>query len=164
MDEDGRREGDWDRAGPDAAMTWPEVTVPTEDTLAWAARSLGPSARVRSAAPFSERSASWRLDVNGAEVATVVLRAGDPGDRVAEAHIIAEVAALRLAEPVVPAPRLIASDVTGDAASQLAVVSAFLEGSTVIPASVGDDHLHMLGGAVATLATIDPGDQHGLLP
>lgn len=114
-------------------MTWPDVAVPNADTLSWAARSVDPQARVRSAGPFSDRSASWRLDIAGTEIATVVLRAGDPLDHVAQQHIVAEVAALTAAAPGVPAPRLIAKDVTGAEASQLAIVTTFLEGSSAVP-------------------------------
>ena len=141
-----------------AAMTWPEVTVPTAETLAWAARSVSPRARVRWAGPFSDRSASWRLDLAGTEAPTVVLRAGDPTDHVAKQRIAAEVAALR-AVAGVPAARLIASDVTGGEASQLAIVSTFLEGSSDVPRTVDDEHLRTLGRAVALLAGIDPGEE-----
>ena len=145
-------------------MTWPEVTIPTADTLSWAARSVGPRAHVRTAEPLSDRSASWRLDLAGTEIATVVLRAGDPTDHVARQRIAAEVAALTAADSRVPAPRLIATDVTGDEASQLAIVSTFLEGSSAVPRTVDDEHLRTLGRAVALLAGIDPGEQARLLP
>lgn len=120
-------------------MTWPEVTVPTAETLAWAARSVSPRARVRWAGPFSDRSAPWRVDLAGTKAPTVVLRAGDPTDHVAKQRIAAEVAALR-AVAGVPAARLIASDVTGGEASQLAIVSTFLEGSSDVPRTVDDEH------------------------
>ena len=148
------------RRSADDVMTWPAVTVPTVDTLSWAARSVGPQRAVRSARPFSDRSASWRLDLAGAEVATVVLRTGDPTDELAHQHIVAEVAALTAAASSgVPAPRLIAHDVTGAEASQLAVVTTFLEGSSAVPPTVDDEHLRTLGRAVALLARIHPGEQ-----
>ena len=140
------------RRSANDVVTWPAVTVPTADTLSWAARSVGPRARVRSAGPFSDRSASWRLDLAGAEVATVVLRTGDPTDELAHQHIVAEVAALTAAASGgVPAPRLIAHDVTGAEASQLAVVTTFLEGSSAVSLTVDDEHLRTLGRAVALL-------------
>jgi len=86
----------------------------------------------------------------------VVLRAGDPTDHVAKQRIAAEVAALR-AVAGVPAARLIASDFTGGEASQLAIVSTFLEGSSDVPRTVDDEHLRTLGRVVALLAGIDPG-------
>jgi aminoglycoside phosphotransferase (APT) family kinase protein len=133
---------------------------PTADTLAWAARSVDPQARVRSARPFNDRSASWRLDLAGDGVATVVLRAGDPGDEVARQHIVAEVAALTAAASGgIRAPRLIANDVTGADASQLAILTTFLEGSSVVPSTVGDARLRKLGRAAALLAGIDPDEQ-----
>lgn len=145
-----------------ATMMWPEVTVPTADTLAWAARSVSPRARLRSAGPFSDRSASWRLDLAGTSVSTVVLRTGDPTDHVAKQRFAAEVAALTAVAGVL-APRLIASDLTGGEASQLAIVSTFLEGSSDVARSVDDEHLRTLGRAVAMLAGIDPGER-ALLP
>jgi aminoglycoside phosphotransferase (APT) family kinase protein len=117
---------------------------------------------VRSAGPFTDRSASWRLDLSGTAIATVVLRAGDPTDQVAQQHIGAEVAALTAAACGVPAPRLIASDVTGVEASQLAIVSTFLDGSSTVPPTVDDEHLHTLGRAVALLAGVEPSEQASL--
>jgi aminoglycoside phosphotransferase (APT) family kinase protein len=134
------------RGSAEDAMTWPAVTVPTVDTLSWAARSVGPQVRVRSARPFSDRSASWRLELAGAEVATVVLRAGDPADELAHQHIGAEVAALTAAAAGgVPAPRLIAHDTTGAEASQLAIVTTFVEGSSAVPPTVEDEHFARVG-------------------
>jgi aminoglycoside phosphotransferase (APT) family kinase protein len=93
-------------------------------------------------------------------VATVVLRAGDPADELAHQHIGAEVAALTAAAAGgVPAPRLIAHDVTGAEASQLAIVTTFVEGSSAVPPTVDDEHLRTLGRAVALLARIHPGEQ-----
>ena len=64
----------------------------------------------------------------------------------------------------VPAPRLIASDLTGVEATQLAIVSTFLEGSSIVPRTVDDEHLRTLGRAVALLSGIDPGEQARLPP
>lgn len=88
-----------------------------------------------------------------------MLRAGDPTDHVARQHIVAEIAALTAAASGVPAPRLIANDVTGAEASQLAIVSTYLDGSSAVPPIVDDAHLRTLGRAVALLAGVDPSEQ-----
>jgi hypothetical protein len=78
----------------------------------------------------------------------VVLRAGDPTDHVARQHFAAEVAALTAIADI-PAPRLIAADVTGDDASQLAIVTTFLDGSSIVRRTVKDERLLALGRTVA---------------
>ena len=130
-----------------------DVSQPSPETLAWAARAVAPGATVADARPIGGATGPWVLDIRGAAVATVVLRVGELDDANVRRRFGVESTALRLAEHHgIGAPRLIGADLDGAAPSQLKILSSFLAGTSAVPAVATHERLAALGRAVAELS------------
>ena len=92
-----------------------------------------------------------------------MLRVGDPQSVNERRRFGVESSALIVAEQVgVAAPRLIGCDLTGQDASQLAVLSTHLRGGNTIPRTASRDRLDALGAAAASLAITVPNNNDDL--
>jgi aminoglycoside phosphotransferase len=140
---------------PHMTTTGPTLAPPT---LAWAERCLAPGARIVGATRLGGHTGPWRLRVRrSGDLFAVVLRVGDPQSVNERRRFGVEAAALPAAERYgVAAPRLIGCDLTGQDASQLAVLSTHLPGVNTVPRSASRHRLAALGRAAASLSLATP--------
>jgi aminoglycoside phosphotransferase (APT) family kinase protein len=96
----------------------------------------------------------WRITLErGGRETAVILKTGDPQDG---QQLGTAVAALRLAaEHALPAPRLIDADLDGAAAGELAMLTAVLDGDSIIPREPSPARLRQLGALAATVHEIE---------
>ena len=126
------------------------------EAVRWASEALGGEVRVAAVTGLREGANPWLLRFEaGGPVAAAVLRLGDPGDSGHCARFATEVAALRFAgEHGLPAARLIATDLDGSAAGELAVLTTVLPGCSRIPPVASTARLRCLGVTVAALQSV----------
>jgi Ser/Thr protein kinase RdoA (MazF antagonist) len=133
------------------------MAVPTDATLGWVADVAAPGGRIVSAGPLAERTSPWWVRIESAAgPLTVVVRARVVG---AESRRLIEIesAALQAAARVgVAAARFVAADPMGTVASQPALVSTLVVGSSIVPRSASSDRLRALGRAAGALAVNRP--------
>jgi aminoglycoside phosphotransferase (APT) family kinase protein len=132
------------------------MTSPPVPALKWAAGVIAPGARLNAAEGLREGSNPWllRLELTG-RTFEAVLRLGEPSDLDLRQRFRTEVAALELAERHgLAAARLIATDLDGNAAGMMAVLSTVLPGSSKIPQLASAARLRALGAASATLHAV----------
>jgi aminoglycoside phosphotransferase (APT) family kinase protein len=130
------------------------MAAPTDQTLRWVAGVATPGGRISDAGPLADPTSPWwvRVEADGGST-TVVVRARVDGEDSARLIGIERSALLAAAEVDVAAPRFIAADPDGRSASQPALVSTRLTGSSAVPTVVTADGLQSLGRAVGILAT-----------
>jgi aminoglycoside phosphotransferase (APT) family kinase protein len=133
------------------------MAVPADATLEWVADVVAPGARLVDAGPLAERTSPWWVCIESAAgPTTVVVRAGVDGD---ESRCLIEIerAALQAAgDADVAAARFVAADPSGVMASQPALVSTLVAGSSDVPLTATTERLRALGRAVGTLAACGP--------
>ncbi|WP_370961578.1 aminoglycoside phosphotransferase family protein [Amycolatopsis sp. cg9] len=98
----------------------------------------------------------WLLTFEpGGRLDAAVLRLGDPADPGQCGRFATEVAALRVADDhQLPAARLIATDLDGSVAGELAVLTTALPGHSRIPSVASVERLEGLGAAAAALQAV----------
>ena len=126
---------------------------PGERVLDWAASSI--NATVLEVANLKPHSGPWRLHVRqGAKSSNVVLRLVVPGWIGADL-IATGAAALRVAERHgLAAPRLLACDLDGCQAGEVATLETMLDGSSALPPHVSAERLRAAGAAIAKVHAI----------
>lgn len=122
--------------------------------LAWAASAS--EAPITVVTSLNGGAGPWLLQLgSGGRFGEVVLRTGDAAQPDVSARLRTEAAALvQAADHGLPAPRLIAADLTADAADSLAVLTTVVRGSSQIPASAVPERLRALGSAAAALHAV----------
>jgi aminoglycoside phosphotransferase (APT) family kinase protein len=127
------------------------MSAPGGAALAWAAAAVaGAIGRVE---PLGVMGASWLLHVAGCR--PLYLRLGNPRDAAMRRRFRSEAAALALTERTdVPAPRLVAADLTGAAFGRLALLRTVLPGISRFPREPSRGRLRALGAAAAALASV----------
>ena len=145
-----------DRRGEDPGYGGP-MAVPTDATLAWVAAVAAPDGRLVDAGPLAEHTSPWWVRIESAAgQTTVVVRARVDSDE-SSRLIEIERAALQAAGGAgVAAARFVAADPSGDVASQPALVSTLVAGSSDVPLTATTERLRALGQAVGTLAACGP--------
>jgi aminoglycoside phosphotransferase (APT) family kinase protein len=140
-------------------------TLPSESVLNWAAEVLDTDAKDITAKVLHEgRTGPWWLRIDrGGETTTVVLRVVVPG-WIGKQLIATGAAALRVAEEHgLAAPRLIASDLDGQATGGIpATLETVMAGSSALPPQVSVERLQAAGAAIAKVHTIPLEPQHDL--
>jgi aminoglycoside phosphotransferase (APT) family kinase protein len=135
------------------------MAVPTDVTLAWVATVAVSGGRLADAGPFGERTSPWWVRImSAAGPTTVVVRVlsgGADSTRLIENERVALEAA---GATGVAAPRLVAADPEGTVASQPALVTTLVPGSSTVPMSATPERLRALGRAVGSLASCEPAD------
>lgn len=124
--------------------------------LRWAAEAIGPAAEVLSVRGLNNGLRPWHVTIkDGTGIVGAVLRDAVPG-RIDEAAIATGAAALRVADDHgLPAPRLIASDLTGARTDGVAVtLETALPGSSALPPHVSERRLNEAGAAIARVHAI----------
>jgi len=127
------------------------VSGALDSVLQWAAGAIGSGAKVVGTESLRPAGSPWllRFEHHG-EIVEAVLKAGRDRDELAT-----EAAALSLAEAhALPTPRLIAADLTGEAAGAMAILFTVLPGSADIPGRAEPRRLRALGAAAAALHAI----------
>ena len=133
------------------------MAVPTDATLAWGADVAVPGGRLVDAGPLAERTSPWWARIESAAgLTTVVVRARVSGDESSRLIEIERAALEAAAHAGVAAPRLVAADPSGALASQPALVSTLVVGSSDVPPTATTERLRALGRAVGTLAACGP--------
>lgn len=129
------------------------VGRPSESVCAWIASSTGCSSAAVSIEELRPGGPPWLLRFNdGGTITGCVLKTGTRGQ---QAELATEAAALALAEKHgLPTPRLIAADLTGEQAGQLALLFTALEGDAQIPADRRPSRLRRLGAAAAEIHSV----------
>ena len=131
--------------------------MPTDATLAWVARVALPDGRVGDAAPLAEPTSPWWVQVDSpAESTRVVVRARVDGHESSRLIEVERAALESAGRAGVAAPRFVAADPSGSVASQPAIVSGLVEGSSAVPTVATAERLRALGRAVGTLAVCPP--------
>jgi aminoglycoside phosphotransferase (APT) family kinase protein len=127
------------------------MSSPDPDLLRWAVQAAAPGAEVAEVRGLRDGGAPWLLRLGrGGRTREVVLRVGDVGD---VPGLRTEVAALTLAaDHGLPAPRLLAAELTGE---RPAVLVERLDGSSAIPRERPPARLRALGRAAATLHRVE---------
>src|SRR5947209_7385676 len=124
--------------------------------LRWATEAVCPGARVAAVRPLRGGAAPWPVAFELAGRArTVVIRTADPACAADRKRCAGEAAALAIAYQHVPAPRLLAADLDGDQAGQLALVISELPGSSRIPRTPSSTRLRAVGAAAARLHRVE---------
>ena len=133
------------------------MAVPTDATLAWVADVAARGGRLVDAGPLAERTSPWWVRIESAAgPTTVVVRARVEGDE-SSRLIEVESGALEAAgDAGVAAARFVAADPGGGVASQPALVSTLVAGSSDVPPTATTERLLALGRAVGTLASCGP--------
>jgi aminoglycoside phosphotransferase (APT) family kinase protein len=124
--------------------------------LRWAASAIGAGQSNVEAQSFRSDHGPWLLNVTVSnQQVRAVLRVGDSADHQLRQRFATEAAALTLAaRHDVPAPRLVAVDLTGRQTAMLALLTTALAGNSLIPARRPRDRLRRLGAAAAHLHAI----------
>lgn len=140
------------------------LTGPAEQVLSWAARVVAAGARVAGFRGLREGSNPWLLRLDGGgTTAEVILKTGDVASDQQRKQFGTAAAALALAgDHGLPAPRLVAADLDGSVAGQLAMVITVLPGSSKIPLAAPAGRLRALGAAAAVLHSIPLAPRPGL--
>ena len=130
------------------------TTLP-EPVLRWAARSVGADAIVSAVHELRPGRSPWHLQIDSANGEVhLVLKAG----RDLSSEIRTEVAALRVAEEhALPAPRVLAADLSGEEAGAPAVLMSWLEGQSHVPMEADPERLRALGAAAAAFHLVERG-------
>lgn len=129
---------------------------PGESVLGWAADALGTGANVAAVRSLRVGSSPWLLRVvdKGGGTRDVVLRVADM-DRVWPQAVVTGAAALRVAEAhALEAPRLIASDLEGQATGAAATLETALPGSSASPPKASAERLREAGAALAKIHAV----------
>lgn len=129
---------------------------PSEQVLRWVTDAVGGDVRVAAMTGLREDANPWllRFEPTG-RFEAAVLRLGDPTDPEHGRRFATEVAALRVAgDHELPAARLIATDLDGAAAGELAVLTTVLPGHSRIPTVASTERLRGLGAVAAALQSI----------
>jgi aminoglycoside phosphotransferase (APT) family kinase protein len=129
----------------------PEVTpsqMPAEPILQWALAAVGVGAKLIAAKGLRSGSSPWLLGIqHGGSTHEVVLRVAG---RIPPEGIATGAAALQAAEQYgLAAPRLIASDLDGQATGTAATLETALRGSSTAPGKVSTERLKEAGTAIA---------------
>ena len=133
------------------------MAVPTDATLAWVADVAAPGGRLVDAGPLAERTSPWWVRIESAAgLTTVVVRARVDGDESSRLIEIERVALQAAGDAGVAAARFVAADPSGVVASQPALVSTLVAGSSDVPPTATTERLRALGQAVGTLAACGP--------
>jgi aminoglycoside phosphotransferase (APT) family kinase protein len=127
--------------------------------LRWACAAAAPGAVVAEVTEVTGLRGGgnpWRITLErGGRETAVILKTGDPEDDQQLMQLDTAVAALRLAaEHALPAPRLIAADLTGTAAGELAMLMTVLDGDSIIAREPSRARLRQLGALAATVHEI----------
>ncbi|QFZ24318.1 aminoglycoside phosphotransferase family protein [Saccharothrix syringae] len=128
--------------------------------LRWAERAMAPGARVTGVRGLRAGSNPWLVRVGGAGAADAAVLRVCPVDDPNRGEYAPQVAALLLAERHdLPAPRLIAADLDGEATGAVAVLTTVVPGTSRIPRVASRERLRALGAAAASLRTavVEPG-------
>jgi aminoglycoside phosphotransferase (APT) family kinase protein len=127
-----------------------------QQTLRWAASTIGADPANVEAQTLRSDHGPWLLNVTVSnQQLRAVLRVGDSADHQLRQRFATEAAALTVAaRHAVPAPRLIAVDLTGRQTATLAILTTALPGNSLIPASRPRDRLRRLGAVAARLHAI----------
>jgi aminoglycoside phosphotransferase (APT) family kinase protein len=137
--------------------------VPTERVTRWAADAVGAGARVVLLRALHDNQGPWRLRIeHGGGATDAVLRT--PSPRGINASMVATgAAALEAAEQhALPAPRLIAADLEGDAAGTPATLETLVPGTTAWPAPWSVERLRGAGAALARVHAVGMAPQKHL--
>lgn len=135
------------------------MAVPTDATLAWVVDVAAPGGRLADAGPLAERTSPWWVRIESdATATTVVVRALVDNEESSRLIQIERAALLAAATAGVDAPRFVAADLHGRLASQPAVVSTLVCGSSHVPLAATPARLRALGQAVGSLAACGPPD------
>jgi aminoglycoside phosphotransferase (APT) family kinase protein len=132
------------------------MTGPPVSALRWAAEAIAPRAKLIAVKGLREGANPWllRLELAG-KTSEAVLRLGEPSDLDLRQRFRTEVAALQLAERHgLAAGRLIATDLDGNAAGMMAVLTTVLPGSSKIPRLASTARLRALGAVSAALHSV----------
>lgn len=132
------------------------MTGPPAPALRWATEVIAPGAKLIAVKGLREGANPWllRLELAG-KTSEAVLRLGEPSDLGLHERFMTEVAALQLAERHgLAAARLIATDLDGNMAGMMAVLTTALPGSSKIPRLVSAARLRALGAASAALHSV----------
>ncbi len=129
-------------------------TSETERLLRWAADSLGGNAIIESVRALHDGQGPWQLRVAAhRRTEHFVLRSLTP--RIDAEMIATGAAALQVAQSNgLPAPRLIAMDLSGTAAGAPATLETFVAASTVWPRAISVSRLRITGATLAQLHAI----------
>ncbi|HUR49006.1 MAG TPA: aminoglycoside phosphotransferase family protein [Acidimicrobiales bacterium] len=121
-----------------------------ESVLRWVALVIGRGAQIVSAESLRSGGSPWRVRVEtSGEIVEAILKAAPLGQR---EELATEAAALFLAEQHgLPTPRLIAVDLTGEAAGALAVLMTVLPGTSDVPLEADPARLQAVGAAAAAV-------------
>jgi aminoglycoside phosphotransferase (APT) family kinase protein len=140
----------------------PARLTPPLSLLEWVSRQAGGWV-VRSVEPLGLVGGSWQLWSSAED--SLYVRVGDPREESVRRRFVTEVAALTLAEAHgLAAPRVVAVDLDGRSAGQLALLRTVLPGYSGIPAKASPSRLRAFGAAAAAVAAIPAPPSAGLLP
>src|SRR5687767_12912415 len=110
------------------------MAVPTDATLTWVADVAAPGGRVVDAGPLAEPASPWWVRIRStAGPTTVVVRARVDGNESSRLIEIERQALVAAGDAGVAAARFIAADPDGGIASQPALVSTLVVGSSDVP-------------------------------
>ncbi len=133
------------------------MAVPTDATLAWVADVAASGGRLVGAGPLAEPRSPWWVRIESAAgPTTVVVRARVDGDESSRLIEIERTALEAAGVAGVAAARFIAADPGGAIASQPALVSTLVAGSSDVPLMATTERVRALGRAVGTLAACTP--------
>jgi aminoglycoside phosphotransferase (APT) family kinase protein len=133
------------------------MAAPTDATLEWVAGVAAPGGCLVDAGPLAEHTSPWWVRIESATgLTTVVVRARVGGDESSRLIEIERLALEAAGDSGVAAPRFIAADPGGALASQPALVSTLVAGSSEVPPTATTERLWALGQAVGTLAASRP--------
>jgi aminoglycoside phosphotransferase (APT) family kinase protein len=147
-------------------MTEPqERSTPAASVLRWASGAVGQRARVAAVKSMGSHGgrSPWRIRFDtGTGGTDAILRVPIPG-WIAPELIETGAVALRVAEDLgLPAPRLIAVDITGETAGEPATLETILQGSSELPAVLSVGRLQAFGAAIARVHAHPRDPQKGL--
>ncbi len=126
--------------------------VVAESILAWAAIKVGSGARVVDVRVLHDRPGPWWLRIeHDGTIQNAVLRLADPHSP----QLATAAAALRFAaEHGIAAPRLLGSDLSGEALGRAALLETALPGSSALPPTVTPARLREAGAAIAKVHAV----------
>jgi aminoglycoside phosphotransferase (APT) family kinase protein len=147
----------WPGSGQGRAARYARLVPGLADqVLAWTAQAVAPGARITQVTGLRDSGNPWllRLERAGRQY-QAVLKTGDPVDARDRMQLRTQVAALAIAhDRDLPAPRVIAADLSGSQAGALAMVTSVLPGSTAIPRTMSAGRARSLGALAAAIHAV----------
>lgn len=130
--------------------------APTKRMLDWATAAIGAGARVTEIQPLHGDETPWRLSIEfRGDMLEAVLRTPRRVWHILPSMVATGAAALQVAERHgLPAPRLIAADVDGDATGAITTLETLVPGSTPWPKRPSAEQLRAAGAVLARVHSV----------